>query len=254
MVLNFNNPGFNYSIDSIMLFQDDEISDYWRDSLFAVYPQLDRKMFDMFDSELKRVYLRDKLYDVYMSEEVTLSKKVTQYNDHWEQHRKEIEDALSEAFGIDCHNGFDDINGNITLNPICPRFLDTRTFDVFYKYSEKGAMGTAIHEVIHFIWFDIWQQHFQDNTDEYETPNIKWVFSEAVVDTITRNDKRLYEKYPFAEYAYAYFYDIKVDGVPLLEMLNDIYKGANIIEFIEKGYELFLIHESEIRKYMKQRA
>lgn len=251
MVLNFINSGFDYSLDSIMLFQNDETSDYWRDSLFAVYPQLDRKMFDMLGSEKKRVYLQDKLYEVYITKEEALSKKVIQYNKYWKQHQKEIENALSDAFGTDCSNSFDDIIGRITLNPICPRFLETHTFDVFYEYSEKGALGTAVHEIIHFIWFNVWQNHFRDNPSEYEIPNIKWIFSEAAIDAITCNDKRLSEKYPYIEYAYTYFYDMIIGGVPILDMLNDIYKQSNIIEFMEKGYELFCKNEFEIRAQMK---
>lgn len=251
MILNFKNPGFQYSVDSIMLFQNDENSDYWRNSLFAVYPQLDRVSFDMLDIKQRYNYLQVKLYDIYIAEEESLSKKVTLYNEYWDKHRYEIENAISEVFEVDCHNMLDNITGMITLNPICLRFLDTHTFDVFYKYSEKGAVGTAIHEVIHFMWFNVWQKHFQDTAVEYETPNIKWVFSEAAIDTITRNDKRLSEKYPYTNYAYTYFYDITINGLQLLDILNNIYKDSNIIEFMEKGYELFLAHENNIRKHMK---
>lgn len=38
------------------------------------------------------------------------------------------------------------------MNPISPRFLSDGSFEVFYLNSGKGAIGTAIHEIIHFFW------------------------------------------------------------------------------------------------------
>ncbi len=247
MDLRFINPGFNYSIESILLFQTEKSTDWWRSSLFEVFPQLNRGEFDLLAREQQPGYLSEKLYELYKSEEKNLAGKVNKYNEHLNLYKDELTDAFSTAFEIDCRSGFNKIVGNIVLNPICPRFLDTHTFDVFYKYSEKGALGVAIHEIIHFVWFDVWHLHFDDDKAEYETPHLKWIFSEAAVDTVTRNDKRLSEKYPYTTYAYESFYSVKVDGVPLLEALNGIYKDTDIIGFMEKGYELFKKFEPQIR-------
>ena len=61
------------------------------------------------------------------------------------------------------------------MNPICPRFLKERFFDVFYKNSEYGALGMSIHEMIHYVWFYVWNRLFNDSYDEYETPSLKWI-------------------------------------------------------------------------------
>ena len=44
--------------------------------------------------------------------------------------------------------------------------------------SEKGAIGSAIHEIIHFVWFYVWNQTFADSYEEYETLSLKWILSD----------------------------------------------------------------------------
>jgi len=44
--------------------------------------------------------------------------------------------AFSDAFGRDLSSEFDDITCNITLNPICLRFLAARSFDLFHYFTD----------------------------------------------------------------------------------------------------------------------
>ncbi len=73
------------------------------------------------------------------------------------------------------------------MNPIEPRFLREHRFDLFYKNSEKGAIGQCIHEIIHFAWFYVWHEIFQDSWGEYERPSLKWILSEMVVESIMKD-------------------------------------------------------------------
>lgn len=76
-----------------------------------------------------------------------------------------------------------------SLNPIEPRFLKEHCYDTFYLNSAKGAIGDGIHEIIHFIWFYVWNQLFGDNYDEYERPSLKWILSEMVVESVMRDER-----------------------------------------------------------------
>lgn len=67
--------------------------------------------------------------------------------------------------------------------------------------SDKGAIGSAIHEIIHFVWFYVWNQTFADSYEEYETPSLKWILSEMIVESV------MYQKQPIREFmknSYAY--------------------------------------------------
>ncbi|MCB2286611.1 hypothetical protein LGK99_05770 [Clostridium algidicarnis] len=109
----------------------------------------------------------------------------------------------------------------ILLNPISPRYLDNDSFDIFYLNSEKGALGLSLHEIIHFVWFYVWNNHFNDNYKEYETPNLKWILSEMVVEPIMR-DERVKSINPYFEGGgcmYPYFNILKIEDKPILDIL-----------------------------------
>lgn len=251
MQLIFHNPGFSYSVDSILELQREGQSDWWRDSLFAFYPQLNRAAYDALPPHARADYLRRGLLPVY--DEQQLARKIEAYDAHWCAHRAQVEAALGDAFGDMAVQRLNDVRANITLNPICPRYLTSTSFDVFYLNSERGALGIALHEIIHFLWFSVWHEHFGDSAEEYETPHLKWVLSEMVVEPIMR-DERLRSINPYFEdgCVYAYFYDMKVDRQPILETLDGMYRAApSMIEFMEQSLAFCHLHEDEIRAQMK---
>lgn len=43
MNVTYQNPGFDHSIDSILLFQEDNKTPFWSDSLFYFYPQISKE-------------------------------------------------------------------------------------------------------------------------------------------------------------------------------------------------------------------
>ncbi|MCL2573871.1 MAG: hypothetical protein FWE34_04870 [Defluviitaleaceae bacterium] len=253
MEIAFKNPGLRYMVDSIMMFQKDDVSDYWRDSLFRIYSHMDRAHFDSLDTKKREDYIYEVMKNIYEKELDIITHKLDRYERNWQAYKEQIEDAFSDAFGIDCRKLFNDMTCNISLNPIEPRFLATQTFDVFWLSSERDALGVTLHEIIHFVWFYVWQRHFGDDVSEYETPHLKWVFSEMVIDPIMRADSRISGLNPyFADgCTYSYFYDMTIDGKPILETLLDMYKRLSITDFMEQGYDYCLRNEDAIRSQMK---
>ncbi|MDU6976081.1 MAG: hypothetical protein E6370_17585, partial [Clostridiales bacterium] len=139
-----------------------------------------------------------------------------------------------------------------TFNPVCPRYLENNTFDVFYLNSEKGALGLSIHEIIHFVWFHVWNNYFHDSYDEYELPHLKWILSEMVVEPIMR-DERLRAINPYFDgggCVYPYFYTLKIENRPILDILYEMYQSMSMVEFMKKSYELCLEYEALIREHI----
>lgn len=154
----------------------------------------------------------------------TINEKVALYTRHWITCKPQITAALSDAFGVDCANLFNDIRCNLSLNPIEPRFLKERCYDTFYLNSERGAIGGGIHEIVHFVWFYVWNRLFGDNDDEYERPSLKWILSEMVVESVMK-DERLSSINPYfprenGGCIYPYFFDMMVDGKLILDTLD----------------------------------
>ena len=253
----YRNPGFEHSIDSIMLFETDDQTPYWSDALLYFYPQVKKQELARRNLAERRAYVHEMLYDQYYREIKTeIDEKVDAYNLHFMNHREQIEAALSEAFELDARSVFNDLVGNMTMNPVGPRFLKARCFDIFYKNSERGALGASIHEVIHYIWFYVWNRHFGDRYEEYETPSLKWILSEMVVESVM-HDKRLSSINPYyprenGGCVYRYFQNMVIEGKPILETLDRSYRENGIHDFMELSYRYCLAHEDEIRAHIRE--
>ena len=151
MHITYRNPGYEHSIESIMLFQTDEQTPFWSDPILHFYPQIDKNELIKRDIVGKKKYLDEVFSEIYKGTKAELDSKAICYNEHFVNHKSQIEDALSDAFGLYARLFYNDLTGNLTLNPICPRFLKERCFDLFYKNSERGALGLSLHEAIHYF-------------------------------------------------------------------------------------------------------
>ncbi len=256
MELQVINPGIEYMIERVMDFQTDDATSFWSAPLYHFYPQLDRGYAASLSLEDRKRYIGKILRQVYIDQQPTIDEKIKQYANHWEQYKGQIIAALSDAFGMDCNSILNDMVCNISMNPICPRFLESHSFDIFYLNSERGALGLAIHEIIHFVWFYVWNQLFGDSYAEYETPSLKWILSEMVVEPIM-HDERLSSINPYfprehGGCVYPYFYTMEIEGKPILDTLADMYHSMTISEFMKESYAYCLAHEPEIRQHIKE--
>lgn len=252
--ITFADPGIDYMLQSILAFQQDDENDFWSEPLYHFYPQLDARRARQLPLEQRKDYIASVMRHVYDEAQPVICQKVTSYSDHWSKCRPQIEEALSEAFDLDCAASFQNLRCNISLNPIEPRFLLERRFDLFYLNSERGAIGEAIHEIIHIVWFHVWNRIFQDSFEEYERPSLKWILSEMVVEPIMR-DPRLSSINPYFRLedggcVYPYFYDMVIDHAPILETLYELYRAVPIADFMRRSYACCQAHEQEIRAHI----
>jgi hypothetical protein len=251
MDLTFKIPTFEYMINSIFEIESEDIDEFFKGSLFYFYPKIDKDKFYSLKGNDRIEYLTACLRDIFVREQDLFKTKIDTYNKHWVDNKEIVIEAFQDAFEIDLKNEFNDMVGYIGLNPVSPRFLETNTFDVFYLNSERGAFGMALHEIVHFVWFKLWGEYFHDDIKEYETPNLKWVFSEIIPELIMR-DERLKLRNPYAngQVIYEYFYDVSIDDKPIIDILYEMYSNMAIHEFMEKGFYLLQKHEKEIRNAM----
>lgn len=254
MEITFINPGVDYMIQRIMDFQTEGESEFWSEPLYHFYPQLDKAYATSLPFAERKIYIERTMRSVYAELENTINEKVVLYTHHWNACKTQITAALSDAFGVDCAVLFNDIRCNLSLNPIEPRFLKERCYDTFYLNSERGAIGGGIHEIIHFVWFYVWNRLFGDSYDEYERPSLKWILSEMVVESVMK-DERLSSINPYfprenGGCIYPYFFDMVVDGKLILNTLDAMYRSQNIEDFMRNSYVYCQDHESEIREHI----
>ena len=254
MKVTFVNPGVNDMIEQIMAFQSEDAPPFWSEPLYHFYPQLDKAYSVSLPFPERRKYIERTMRAVYMEQENMINERVTLYSQHWAICKEQITAALSDAFDVDCASLFNDIQCNVSLNPVEPRFLKERRYDTFYLNSERGAIGGGIHEIIHFVWFYVWNRLFGDSYDEYERPSLKWILSEMVVESVMR-DERLSSINPYfprenGGCIYPYFFDMVVAGKPILDTLETMYRSQSIEDFMKNSYAYCQKHEAEIREHI----
>lgn len=256
MEVTFVNPGVDYMIERIMAFQTEDDSAFWSEPLYHFYPQLDKAFAQSLPFSERKDYIERTMRSVYAELEDTINDRVVWYTHHWNACKVQITQALSEAFGIDCGSLFQDIRCNVSLNPIEPRFLKERCYDTFYLNSERGAIGGGIHEIIHFVWFYVWNRLFGDSYNEYERPSLKWILSEMVVESVMK-DERLSSINPYfpreqGGCVYPYFFDMVVDGKLILDTLDAMYRSQSIEDFMRNSFAYCQMHEAEIREHIRK--
>ena len=252
MKLVFTLADVDYNVQSISQFLDNSQTAYWTEPIFAFTPQIDRSKIYQLEKQDQELYLRTIFTQLVEENKNTLKAKRIAYQNHWEICLPQITKALNSAFKINLEEEFNDMNAKITFNPICPRSLSEHSFDLFYLNSDKGAVGIAIHEIIHFIWFKVWQEIFHDQAEEYETPHLKWILSEMVVDPIMR-DPLLSLINPYFETGcvYDYFYTLFIDNKCILDHLYEMYQQMPIDKFMHASYKFCQNHEAEIRHHIE---
>lgn len=255
MDIEFVNPGVDYMIQRIMDFQTEAESAFWSEPLYRFYPQLDKAYAISLPFSERNEYIERTMRAVYAESEDMINEKAALYTHHWNACKPQITAALSDAFDVDCANLFNDIRCNLSLNPIEPRFLKERCYDTFYLNSERGAIGGGIHEIIHFVWFHVWNRLFGDSYDEYERPSLKWILSEMVVESVMK-DERLSSINPYfprenGGCIYPYFFDMVVDGKPILDTLDTMYQSQSIEGFMRNSYAYCKEHEATIREHIQ---
>ncbi len=256
MELRFEIPGVDRMLEPILEFQREGVPEFWSAPLFSFYPQLDRARADALPAARRRAYLEKELRQLYTDQLPALKNQASLYAARWENSKGQITAALSDAFGVDCAGLFNDLVCRVSLNPIEPRFLQQHTFDLFYRRSEQDALGAAIHELIHFVWFYVWHREFGDSWEEYESPSLKWVLSEMAVEPIMR-DERLCSLNPrFSREkggcVYSYFYTMVIEGRCILDTLAAMYRAMPMAAFMRESYAYCLAHEQEIRRHIRQ--
>lgn len=255
MNLTFYNPGLDAMIQSIMEFQTKDETAFWSDSLYYFYPQLDKEYARGITFDRRKEYIGKALREQYVHLESEINQKKELYAAHWAKNKKQIEAALSEAFEIDCSLLFNEMRCDISMNPVSPRFLEEERFEVFYLNSERGAIGVAIHEIIHIVWFYVWNELFRDCYEEYERPSMKWILSEMVVESIMK-DPRLSTINPYfpresGGCIYPYFFDMRIGGKPVLETIDEMYREHDIRAFMKNSFAFCMANEKEIRRHIE---
>lgn len=255
MKLIWQQKDFDSDIDFILFHQKNGTPVWWRKQLFNAYPDLDYDYcWNSGISEEERFnYITEQMKIQAQKRSNDIARSIDMFEKAWENAADKLNDAYSNAFDNDCSDILNDMVAEVSLNPICPRDIETHRFNMYHYFDPKLAVSMATHEITHFVWFYFWNKHFQDNPAEYDFPNIKWLLSEIVVETINHNtDIANLGKQP-KHIAYSYFYDMTINGKLIFDTMKHLYLNRkDIYDFMDKAFEWIKSNESELRKKISE--
>lgn len=241
---------------SILAFQQEGESPFWMAPLYHFYPQIDRARVESLQGEARGAYLREAVAALYAERRTEFPGKLAAWQAHWDAHEGVINQALSDAFEEDLTGRWQHMRGRMSLNPISPRFLKTASFEVFWMNSERGALGMALHEIVHFLWFDAWQRRYHDNPVGYERPHLPWLLSEMAVEPIM-SDPRLAALNPYyprerGGCVYPYFFDLCLEGENLMDTLHAMHRRLPLGEWMDAAYSLLERNREELFRAVRE--
>lgn len=254
MKLIWQQKKFEESIDFILFHQKDDTPEWWKKQLFKAYPDLDYEYAKSLPESDRFEYITSQMKVEAKNRQSVIDSSIKTFQETWNALiADKLNTVYSFAFDNDCSNILNDMSAYVGLNPICPRDLEHHCFDVYHYFETQYAMSVALHEITHFVWFYFWQKHFQDDMSEYDFPNLKWLLSEIVVETIIRNSY-IETLSPQPQYiAYSYFYDMTINGELIFDTMKQLYVNhKDIYDFMEQSYEWIKKNEPELRSKISE--
>jgi len=167
----------------------------------------------------------------------------------WKKKERAAFEQLSKVMGTDWPKKRKSIRALISINPICPRFLDTWSFFIFFNYRNPShAVETILHEACHFLYFKKWKEVFPAaKRRTFESPHIEWHLSELLAPIILNGP----ELRPFLKKKAAFYEEheaVKIKGVSAPVYFTKLYERRESFEsFLKESYR-------EIKKYKKRFA
>jgi len=219
----------------------------WSNCVYQHYPGLEDKLKKIKDMKKRKGIEYDFFKKVFDREKVEMGKRTKIFQREWNKINDEILPVLSEVVEQEWSDKDKEIFARISLNPICPRYIKQRTFDLFYKQKPKYMKSVAIHEILHFIYFEKWKKVFPKTEEkEFDGPHLVWQLSEMVPGIIL-NDKRVQNVFKYKFYSYKEYENFKLKGEPLLSYLQDFYDNRkDFADFLKKSWIFIKKHEKEI--------
>lgn len=198
-------------------------------------------------NNLGKEVVKTKITNLYVDNVEDLNNAKFRFQEIWDKNSEEINNELTKMFGkefnIECI-------AYINLNPVCPRYLNEKSFDVNVNSGDNYLLQTCIHEIIHFIWFDVWKETFPSIPEsDYDYPNISWLLSEIAIGSIFKFSNL--NKYSENNVAYDIFYVEKIGEKTISEIANDIYLNSIDIKDFQKNLYNFFKNNKETYKLIK---
>jgi len=197
--------------------------------IVRIHPQL-KAIKSLKDIGQKKKFIHAYFDNYYQIHRTEMLRKLRRVRDVWRAREQKYITATEKFFG-----GFQFPKGKYiayaSIINCNPRFLDSKTFQFFYKKSIEDAIYTIAHELLHFIFFDFVKKKLRKEIKQLSEDQL-WDLSE-IFNVVVLGSTR-YRNIVNQKFAIAY-----PDHQQYIKRFRKVYKNSqNAKEFIRKGISI----------------
>lgn len=211
----------------------------WGKYIINKHPEI-KEVFS-FSTEKEQIrFLRNYSVRFKKDNQELIEKSKRTYQAEWRKIEKDFFILLSEIVQVDWPENRKTINAMISINPICPRFLNEWSFSIFYNYKKiSHAMEVIMHECCHFLYFEKWKKMYPKMSHKkFESPYVEWHLSEIVAPIIL-NDQRVRNILRQKAFFYEEHEEVKINNKTAPEYFTELYnENRDFEKFLNKSYDV----------------
>lgn len=214
----------------------------WNKYVFRKHPKL-KMALKLRGKKERLAFIREYAETFWQKNKKTIESQRQSYQDGWRQIEADVFAGLENIIETKFPKNRK-ISAYISINPICPRFLDEWAFTMFYKFSPRRAKEIILHECCHFLYFKKWKELFSGAKEKtFDSPHIIWHLSELAAPIIL-NDPRLQKYLKSKAGFYEEHEEVRIGAKSAPEFFADIYKNSgNFEEFARKALTVINKHK-----------
>lgn len=209
----------------------------WRKYIIKKHPQI-KKIYALKKKSDQIKFLKKYIKNFRKLHKKEITEAKEKYQKIWKKIEKDYYSLLQKIMKTSWPKDKKQIKAMISINPICPRFLDNWSFSIFFKYKKPShAMEVIMHEICHFLYFKKWKEIFPSaKRKTFDYPNTEWLLSELVAPIIL-NDKQVQKYLKQRATFYPEHQKIKIGSRTAPKYFTDLYK-----KYIKENnsFEIFL--------------
>ena len=210
----------------------------WNRMITEKYPQF-LKIKKIKEKKERKLAIKNEIVKIRTELGSELDKNLEIIKSSWQKIEVECLQELPNIIQTDWPDR--EITAYVSLNPVCPRHLDSWRFSV--THDRKNTNVVIAHEISHFLYFKKFKEIFPKISNEnYESPHKEWLLSELVA-VIVSHDPRMFKIIGVKDDFYQEHKKMMVNGELLTEKIEKLYKEYvmdknDFSEFIKKGMEI----------------
>ena len=215
----------------------------WGKKIIKKHPKIKKIVFLKTEEEQVK-FLKEYVIKHRKENKELIEKNKKTYQKEWQNIENFFLTTLSEIMQIDWPKNKKIIKAMISVNPICPRFLNDWSFSIFYNYKKTShSMEIIMHECCHFLYFEKWKKLFPKmSSKKFESPYIEWHLSEIIAPIIL-NDERVQKLLKQKAVFYKEHERIRIKNKSAPQYFSDLYQknkkdNKDFKEFLNDSYKI----------------